>query len=795
LLRLDKFDGRALLSAYRRWGFARVTLVTFMAMDVAFKLLVVTAFLDLLPVQVRPPRALAAKASGVALAAFLGVAFALARSAERWLRVPEAARTPDVISRCARALRTFPSRMAVVWAAHWVCLIGSFVLQGVTPSATAAVFFVVTMATGPLPLAHGLCVWLASPIVRDVSLTALARGVDTGAPPRSLRWRLTVYALFFAFVPTFYMAAVTFAARESTLSNAHLLTTVLLFFSAIALFALLCAVLLAATITGPVAEMARVIRNIILQGDVSQAGSVPVYHRDEVGALAGVTNEMVSRLERAEREQRAAAESLARLNRDLELRVERRTHELTARNNEMRLVFDSVEQGLFTIDGSGRISSQYSAVLARWFGAPEPEEPFYRFFGRVSASVGASLEVGWLQVEDGALPLAVALDQLPKRFQQQDRHYRLQLAAIGGGASAGQFLGVVSDVTRDLEHEALQRGRKETLALFERTLDDRLGLIGFLAEGSALLETIAGERDADQDIVKRALHTLKGSSALFGLESVAALCHELESEIAEEARAAKPARLGELEARWAALREEAERLLGARRNIIELSAAQHHELENAVAQGAGNDQLLDMLRRLRLEPAERRLVHLGEYARQLGERLGKRLQVAISHDSLRLDSRRYAAMWAALQHALRNAVDHGLEPAAARVAENKPEVGRIDLRARQEAGTVVIEVEDDGRGIAWDQLRQRIELRGGATLSQRDLVLALFGGGVSTSASVSDVSGRGLGMSALKAAVDALGGDLDLASTPRRGTCLRLTIPAAPLPVSVPQAPPSTALP
>ena len=74
---------------------------------------------------------------------------------------------------------------------------------------------------------------------------------------------------------------------------------------------------------------------------------MPVFHRDEVGALAGVTNEMVTRLGHAEREQRQAAESLARLNRDLELRVERRTHELSARNNEMRLVFDSVEQGLF----------------------------------------------------------------------------------------------------------------------------------------------------------------------------------------------------------------------------------------------------------------------------------------------------------------------------------------------------------------------------------------------------------------------------------------------------------------
>ena len=176
--------------------------------------------------------------------------------------------------------------------------------------------------------------------------------------------------------------------------------------------------------------------------------------------------------------------------------------------------------------------------------------------------------------------------------------------------------------------------------------------------------------------------------------------------------------------------------------------------------------------------------------------VGPRVVTTVRRLSLQasaLDSTRYAAMWAALQHALRNAVDHGLEPAAARVAENKPEVGRIDLRARQEVDKVVIEIEDDGRGIAWDQLRQRVELRGVVAPSERDLVLALFGGRISTSASLSEVSGRGVGMGALKAAVDALKGDLDLASTPRRGTCLRLTLPAAPLPIGALEAPPLAA--
>ena len=92
---------------------------------------------------------------------------------------------------------------------------------------------------------------------------------------------------------------------------------------------------------------------------------------------------------------------------------------------------------------------------------------------------------------------------------------------------------------------------------------------------------------------------------------------------------------------------------------------------------------------------------------------------------------------------------------------------------------MVIEIEDDGRGISWDGLKYRAAARGVPAATRQEVVAALFEGGVSTSPEVTETSGRGLGMGALRAAAQALGGDLEIDSEPGRGTAIRVRFPEA----------------
>ena len=128
-------------------------------------------------------------------------------------------------------------------------------------------------------------------------------------------------------------------------------------------------------------------------------------------------------------------------------------------------------------------------------------------------------------------------------------------------------------------------------------------------------------------------------------------------------------------------------------------------------------------------------------------------------------------------HPVRNAVDHGIEPAEERRAAGKPGPGRIELRGRRHGGGVVIEIEDDGRGIPWDEIQRRVGARGPRLATRHELVEALLVEGVSTAREITELSGRGLGMGALHAAARSLGGALEIDSEPGRGTLLSMKFP------------------
>jgi chemotaxis protein histidine kinase CheA len=136
-----------------------------------------------------------------------------------------------------------------------------------------------------------------------------------------------------------------------------------------------------------------------------------------------------------------------------------------------------------------------------------------------------------------------------------------------------------------------------------------------------------------------------------------------------------------------------------------------------------------------------------------------------------------------LMHLVRNAVDHGLEPAAERVAAGKPAQGCLRVTARQQSNTLLLEIADDGRGLDSARLRDRalalglLDAAAAAAQGERELQQLIFLPGFSTAPRVSGVSGRGVGMDAVKASVTRMGGQIELASTPGQGTVFTLHLP------------------
>jgi two-component system, chemotaxis family, sensor kinase CheA len=174
---------------------------------------------------------------------------------------------------------------------------------------------------------------------------------------------------------------------------------------------------------------------------------------------------------------------------------------------------------------------------------------------------------------------------------------------------------------------------------------------------------------------------------------------------------------------------------------------------------------------------------LPRIVRDLSQSLGRKVRLQMEGQETELDKSLLEAIKDPLTHAVRNSLDHGIEPPDVRVAAGKDAEGTLRLRAAQEGSHVVIEVSDDGAGIDVERVRAKAVERGlitaerAANLMERELLQLIFLPGFSTAAAVTNVSGRGVGMDVVKTNVEKIGGKVEIDSRVGKGTTLRLRIP------------------
>jgi two-component system chemotaxis sensor kinase CheA len=185
----------------------------------------------------------------------------------------------------------------------------------------------------------------------------------------------------------------------------------------------------------------------------------------------------------------------------------------------------------------------------------------------------------------------------------------------------------------------------------------------------------------------------------------------------------------------------------------------------------------------RMTPLTALSARLPRAARDLARRTGKQVDVVVTGAEIEVDRALLDEIGDPLLHLLRNAVDHGIEAADQRIASGKRPTGRIEVSARRERDRVILEVSDDGRGMDAAALRRAAVARGAiaaeaaANLSDADVLLLACLPGVSTASQVTEVSGRGVGMDAVKRSAEALGGTLSIQSQPGQGTRFTLRLP------------------
>jgi two-component system chemotaxis sensor kinase CheA len=194
-------------------------------------------------------------------------------------------------------------------------------------------------------------------------------------------------------------------------------------------------------------------------------------------------------------------------------------------------------------------------------------------------------------------------------------------------------------------------------------------------------------------------------------------------------------------------------------------------------------ELQDGIMLTRMQPIGSTFARFRRMIRDLALQLGKRIELSIEGEDVEVDKSVIEAIGDPLVHLVRNAADHGIETAVARMAAGKPETGHLFLRASHAAGQVWIDIEDDGAGIDPARIRAKALEKGIkspaelAAMCYKDITMLIFAPGFSTAATVTDVSGRGVGLDVVQTGLAKIGGTIEIESRPGNGTRFRIRLP------------------
>lgn len=501
--------------------------------------------------------------------------------------------------------------------------------------------------------------------------------------------------------------------------------------------------------------------------------------------------------ERLQLKYRGELEQKENYARNLEKMVEERTAEIRQLNVLMAALLDSLGQGFFAFDKDGLCHDFSSKACETVLEGRPNKRPVWEVLKLPEARVDGfkkwltTLFADMLPFEDLA-PLGP-----PVYPHSAGQHIKLEYFPLKNENGIDGVVVVASDITTLVEAQREAETERENARLILNLLNKRQQISRFARETQLMvaeLERIMKTEHAgwDAEEIFRALHTIKGGCASFNVARTAHEAHEAENRLTAFKENPSPETAGALReqsaktaAEFRAFISETEKILGP----AAFSGERHVDVpvrtirtvcERMAAVPLLNDVAAALKKTYLLEPAGPFFEPYDDVMQKVAAAEGKNvLPLKISGGDLAVSPEVYSSLFATFVHAFRNAVDHGIERPDARLEQGKPDAGRIEVSLERRHDRLVVTVTDDGAGIDAAKIRAKLAGKGvdAAKESDDQVIQHVFDSSFSTRDAVSETSGRGVGMDAIKSAAEALHGTCRVSSHPGRGTVLTVDVP------------------
>lgn len=467
----------------------------------------------------------------------------------------------------------------------------------------------------------------------------------------------------------------------------------------------------------------------------------------------------------------------------------------------MKDLMGSLNDGLFFFDKTGKIPEERSQALQRILPGSEKVIDLRDFVAKFSSTPASNVDVCmdllWNNdPSDFMSDFSSTVTFLPQTIHtDESKIVKIQYKGLNdNNGRLKQVVAVVSDVTEKLRVERDALMQAERVRKISKAAASKESYQSFISEAIGLFRRVdLAMTDSSVDpeklnLLKRDLHTIKGSVATFDFSSLSHEVHQLESLIDEDAMISENVQRhwAQVKDQWKFESTDIDQVLGlsAEQNQIYIASSKFQELHRhaLMSKDAALEGLLENCRRY---PLQNVLAKYISYLDKIAEKeLDKSVQMTFAADSSELSYQELQSLDSSLVHIFRNCFDHGIESKVERIALGKQAVGGIHCAVyRMKDNGLHFIIKDDGRGIDGDRLAAKAVKNGiwtqeqAAKASFQKKIELIFEANLSTRDVVSDLSGRGVGMDAVRSSLSDLGGKISIYSKFGHGTQFEIDVP------------------